>query len=520
MIRLRIARALLRILLLLLLVSVFPVPALAQAEPSIIYQADTNTIEVKKPGSVVNLTDIYNVLRDDKLLAQVGPRQWLLKANLRIYELVRLELHGGSAGGDVDWLKLSSGPSGYVNIESSNGQISIRSTRITSWDEKANAFDTAFLDGSKRAFIAAKNRSSIYTTNRMDVIDSEIAYLGFFEETAYGISWKVVSEEDAQNPGILGRGMTGTVSGSKFHHNYFGVYVWGVGGMEVRNNEFYDNYRYGFDAHTVTQRVTVEDNYSHDNGSHGIIFADRCTENVIRNNRSIDNDGHGIMLHELSNNNIVDDNEVIGNDDGVALFESSNNVVARNIIRNNVTGVRIYGRVNVSSENLIEDNEISRSDSYGVFMYDAAEDNKLNQNRIISNRDSGIYLKSVSDNQFSSNEVNNNEFGVRIDSDQDGTPSSGNQFINNTIQRNRRYGVYSFPAADSNSFASNLIAANGIGDVVFSAFSPAPEERGGRSILETVRLLLLGIIIAASLITVAIILLRRRPRPPLTGGSS
>lgn len=494
---------------LLFLAGLKPTSTLAQVEPSIIYVAASNAIEVKRPGAVVSLTDVYEALGDDNLLEQVEHYEWVLKVNLRIFELVRLELHGEAAGGDVNWLKLNSGSAGFVSIESSNGQISIRNTRITSWDGAAGTFDTAFLDGSGRAYISAKNRTSVYTDNRMDVIDSEIAYLGYFEETAYGISWKVISEEDAPSPGILGQGMTGIISGSQFHHNYFGVYVWGVGDMEVRNNEFYNNYGYGFDAHTVTQRVTVEDNYSHDNGLHGIIFADRCTDNVVRRNRVSNNLGHGIMLHELSDNNIVEDNEIIGNDDGVALFESSNNIIARNIIKDNKTGVRVYGRANVSSGNLFEDNEISGNMNYGVFMYDAATGNTFKNNQVVSNGDSGIYLKSVFDNLFHDNEVSNNEFGIRLDSAESKTLSSGNQFRDNTVQGNRRYGLYSYPPPDSNLLEDNRITDNGA-DVTY--LGPLPS---GRSLLEIARLTLFGIIIAAALITAVMFLVRwRRQQPP------
>ncbi len=489
-------------------------PSLAQVEPSIIFVAASNTIEVKQPGAMVTLTDIYNALQNGSWLERVSQYEWVLKVNLKVFELVRLELHGEAAGGDVNWLKLNSGSSSFVSIESSNGQISIRNTRITSWDEATGAFDTDFLDGSGRAYISAKNRTSVYADNRMDVIDSEIAYLGYFAETAYGISWKVISEEDAPSPGILGQGMTGIISGSQFHHNYFGVYVWGVGDMEVRNNEFYSNYSYGFDAHTVTQRVTVEDNYSHDNGLHGIIFAERCTQNVVRRNRVINNRGHGIMLHELSDNNIVEDNEIIGNNDGVALFESSNNVVARNIIKDNVTGVRVYGRANASSENLFEDNEISQSMNYGVFMYDAATGNTFNNNQIVYSEDSGIYLKGVFDNLFQGNEVSNNEFGIRLDFAGSKIFSSGNQFRGNTVQSNRRYGFYSYPPPDSNLLKDNHITDNGA-DVTYHG--PLPSEI---SLLEIARLALFGIIIAAVLITAVMFLIRWRRQQPPAGGRS
>ncbi|MBI2832139.1 MAG: right-handed parallel beta-helix repeat-containing protein [Chloroflexi bacterium] len=477
----------------------------AQVKPSITYKPESNTIEVRNPGAVVTLTDIAGALRDNRLLERAAPFEWQLKVHLRTFEQVRLELHGQTAGGDVNWLKLRSEPSTFATIESSNGQISIRNTRITSWNPGTNSFDNDFLDGSGRSFIAAKNRRSEYTDNRMDVIDSEIAYLGFFEETAYGISWKVISEPREGDTGILGRGITGTVTGSKFHHNYFGMYVWGTGDLQVRKNEFYNNYSYGFDAHTGTRGTILEDNFSHDNGTHGIIFAERCTSNVIRRNKSTNNGGHGIMLHELSDNNTIEDNEVSGNDDGIALFESSNSTIARNIIRDNTTGIRVYGRANNSSGNLFEDNEVSGSSSYGVFMYDAATRNTFLNNRITANGDSGVYLKSVADNMFTKNEISGNEFGVRLDSPGIKMPSSGNQFEGNVIQNNRLYGLYSYPPANRNTFRDNSVSGNGLGNIFYSGGASAVSSGNQGGIIKVI---LFAAIVVVAIVTGVIIYFR------------
>ncbi|MBI4330657.1 MAG: right-handed parallel beta-helix repeat-containing protein [Chloroflexi bacterium] len=480
------------------------------AQPRIVYDPSTNTIEVKGPGAVVNLTAISDALKGKNLLERLGPFEWLLKANLKTFELVRLELHGETAGGDVNWLKLRSEPSGYATIESSNGQISIRNTRITSWDQRVGSFDTDFLDGSGRAFIAAKNRRAENTDNRMDVTDSEIAYLGFFEETAYGISWKVISEPGRGDTGTLGQGLTGTVRGSKFHHNYFGLYTWGIGDLEVRNNEFYENYRYGFDAHTVTRRTILEDNFSHHNGSHGIIFAEGCTDNIVRRNRSVDNRGHGIMLHELSDNNVIEDNIVTGNDDGIPVFESSNNIIARNLVQGNVTGVRLYGRAAPASRNLFEDNDISKSRSYGVYMYDAADENTFRHNRIVSNGDAGVYLVSVSNNIFEGNVVQGNEFGIRIDSSEVENPSRGNLLRANDISDNRQYGIYSYPPPDANLLEDNRFSGNRLGEVSYRGV--ADITPGGKPALPVASLLLLAAIVAVAILSPLAVYLRTRSR--------
>lgn len=487
------------------------VPATAAVEATIVYNPENDTIEVKQPGAIVDLSAIRTALGDDRHLEELAPGEWLLKTNLKLFEQVGLLLHGRSLGGDVDWLKLESGPSGFVWLQSSNGSISITGTRITSWDTIAGDFDTSFLDDSGRAYIAVKNRRARFTDTRMDVIDSEIAYLGYFAETSYGISWKVVAEDDTtSNPlgtGILGEGITGRVTGSRFHHNYFGIYIYGAGDMVWQDNRIYDNYGYGFDAHTVTRGTILRGNKTYGNGLHGIIFAEFCTDNVIENNLSYDNDGHGIMLHESSDGNIVTGNEVYGNNDGIALFESSNNLISGNTVRQNVTGIRIYGRTHDSSGNTLTDNDITGNTSYGIYIYDAAVSNFFEDNRIQDNGLSGIYLKGVTKNSFIANSILGNDFGIRIDSSGTTPPSTGNVFRGNTIAENRRFGIYSFPGAADNQLEENLLSGNLSGDVRFVSSAGVSSGSGG---LLSIRSIVLVTLVIVAVLTIVVGWLRRR----------
>ncbi len=133
--------------------------------------------------------------------------------------------------------------------------------------------DKNYQDG--RSYILVKDGS------RMDVIDSEIAYLGYprphdLPYSPYGISWKMSTEK-------LGKLLpTGEVINSKFHHNYFGAYTFGATGMLWRGNEFYENVRYGLDPHDDSNGFLVENNIFRNNGTHGLIFSKRCINNMIR----------------------------------------------------------------------------------------------------------------------------------------------------------------------------------------------------------------------------------------------
>ncbi len=119
-----------------------------QARPGadVTYDRAANTIQFNGPGSIVTLTDIHFALGNDDLLERTSTSEWYLKANLLIDREVRFLLHGGEVGGDVDWLKLKSDPSGFVWVKTFAGQISMNATRVSSWDKQAGTFDTVFSD--------------------------------------------------------------------------------------------------------------------------------------------------------------------------------------------------------------------------------------------------------------------------------------------------------------------------------------------------------------------------------------
>lgn len=73
-----------------------------------------------------------------------------------------------------------------------------------SWDENANTYDTNTDDG--RSYISAVSETITDPTetclgkaqkemgeSRMDIVDSEMAYLGFQGSESYGLTWKVVA---------------------------------------------------------------------------------------------------------------------------------------------------------------------------------------------------------------------------------------------------------------------------------------------------------------------------------------
>lgn len=355
---------------------------------SILYDPLTDTITVKGKGSVVTLDTIASATAirfRPELITETAPGEWLLRSNLYIAEGATLILDGGQ----VKWLKLLSTDKKYIRLRSYNGGILIRNTKITSWDEASGSPDTKYQDG--RAYIIAQ------ANGRMDVLDSEIAYLGYPRAKeiqganpvggVYGLSWKIPNSTIGQYL------LAGNVIGSRIHDNYFGIYTFGATGMIIRGNELYDNVQYGIDPHDDSSNLLIENNYVHNNGNHGIIVSKRVVYSTIRNNRSINNRLHGIMLDRQSDYNLVENNISTGNVNGIAVYDSHHNLVRGNTFVGNRFGIR--ANMN-SSENDFRANSI-RSSEKGVYLYGGARGNLVQDNEIVSNTQ-GVSLKETSGN--------------------------------------------------------------------------------------------------------------------------
>ncbi|CAM9368754.1 unnamed protein product, partial [Hapterophycus canaliculatus] len=144
-----------------------------------------------------------------------------------------------------------------------------------------------------------------------DIINSEIAYLGFDDAESYGITWKVRGFcEDESNPDVFDKvDVFGDIQGSDIHHLYYGQYSYGHQGGVWINNKMHDNIQYGFDPHDDSDYLTIAGNEVYNNVNHGIIASKRCNNLKIYNNEVRDGgpEGVGIFLHRSA-----DDCEVYG----------------------------------------------------------------------------------------------------------------------------------------------------------------------------------------------------------------
>ena len=397
------------------------------------YDEKSNTINVSGRGKEITLSEIAKSYPQH--LKEVEPKVWFLTATIFMRSGTTLALDKK----EVTWLKLNSTKGKLATLRANNGNIFITGVKITSWDNNKKDVDRDITD--ERSYILVKDGS------RMDITDSEIAYLGYprtpdLTVSPYGISWRMSN-------GKLGTTiLTGDVLDSKFHDNYFGAYTFGATGMIWRGNEFYNNVRYGLDPHDDSNGFLVEGNITHDNGSHGIIFSKRCINNIIRNNISYNNKGHGIMLHEASSSNLVEGNKLYGNTDGIALWHSSSNLIKNNEVHNNKNGIRGNAK---SIGNLLTGNKINKSSSNGVYFYGDSNNNTI-LNNDIKNGNAGVYI-SADDNQIVNNKISDNGVGVYFLNE-----ATDNMVVGNEIEYNSKYGVYT----KTNDMLRNILGVNRI----------------------------------------------------------
>lgn len=361
------------------------------------------------------------------LLEQVAPGVWHLRANLYLEEGAKLLLYGTKLGGDVNQLRMQSNNTGapfeFVNITADWGIIDIRSTSITSWDDAANGPDTEQIV-FRRAFI--RIRSTLDTNgvtaneSRMDILDSDVGYLGSHNAEAYGLVWKVLEAKlPSDRPyGALTNlyslvNVYGDIKRSRLHHNYFGMYSFGAYGMQMTDNEVDHNVGYGFDPHDDSDYLLIENNNVHHNGAHGIIASQRCNNFIVRNNISWENGHNGIMLHRYCDNSLVENNRSFNNGDaGIAVFDNYRSTIRGNIcLRNLLAGIRFSVG---ASDDLVENNECANGGNYGIYLYKGVDApfpgdnghckrNIFRNNSVHDNTGPGIFLTTCDDNVFAGN---------------------------------------------------------------------------------------------------------------------
>jgi parallel beta-helix repeat protein len=412
------------------------------ATRSVSYSATSNIVYLRGCGQSFTLSQVAQSVGPAQLeLVDAANRIWHLKANLRVEEGATLVVAGAAAGGDANWLRMRSDGAGFVYLRSENGTLRFQNTKVTSWDATTGAVDTAY-GTAGRAYVTVRTvvapgrvtspsapcgagGRDAYEA-RMDVLDSEMSYLGYNMNEAWGVTWKVYTSDAALKPTETFRRLYevadifGDVTGSSLHHNYHGLYTFGGHCMNISGNTAVDNVGYGLDPHDDSDYLVIDSNTVARNGYEGLICAEFCDHLRITNNEVFGNGETGIMLYQATNDSLVEGNRSYGNGiAGIAVLDSH-----RNTIRNNTVTGNAYSAISLtvgSSDNLIEGNTLTGTtgsgSGYAVYTNGRGSDvpldggdgrirrNVFRGNQIGGSRSSVLKLNEMADGRFEGNTV-------------------------------------------------------------------------------------------------------------------
>jgi parallel beta-helix repeat protein len=350
------------------------------SSPCIMFDKSTRTITITCPSA--KLTDVQDYLNDNNLLAKQQSSSkgdvWLLNANLTIAKGATFYINPT----DTSWLKIGSDGTKAYGIQV-YGNLKINSTKITSWDVKKNGYVKSITNETEtvpRPFIIVNEKAANNAT--ADITNSEIAYLKHL--SYYG-------------------GYGSVLRNNNIHHNWFGFYSKGIGGLVVENNRVHDNGRYGIDPHSGTHNMIIRNNVVHDNGEQGIICSSNCYNITIENNEVYHNAKSGIMLDGNTSNSVTRNNTVYNEIQGIFISNSHNNGIYGNRILNSQTGFYLQ---NNSSKNIIHDNTVIKPLFAGIIIDTDSSNNLFYSNKVENSRQFGIIENSnATNNIFRNNQV-------------------------------------------------------------------------------------------------------------------
>lgn len=239
------------------------------------------------------------------------------------------------------------------------GTLLVCDSEVTAWDEDPGR-PTPFADEDAfRPYVTSYIRSRTYFAN------SIFRNLGYHATSSYGIT---LSSQPERNRGPASDDWpTGILVGNEFHGLYYGFYSFEARDTAIVDNRYVDCIRYGIDPHDRSTRLIIARNtVSGTVERHGIIGSREVSDSFIFENESRGNGGSGIMLDRNCTDNVVRGNRVFGNEQGIALYESPDNVLENNLIYQNAkSGIRVRNSRRV----LLRDNTIVGNGDYGLELY-------------------------------------------------------------------------------------------------------------------------------------------------------
>ncbi|AAR26839.1 FirrV-1-A15 precursor [Feldmannia irregularis virus a] len=272
-------------------------------------------------GIDVTLHDVWEHLSEEHKDA-VGysqPSRWVITENVVVQRSVNLHIENCT-------LLLLSTPDDFVSLQAVDGSLTFHGAHVSSWDPTRESVDENPDDG--RAFVAALSSQG---PSSMAITDSEFSYLGYDFPGAWGVTWQ----------DRLAWGVYGDVKHSHVHHNYYGLYGYGVLSGNWSANVVHDNLQHGINPSMRSENMVLHHNTVFNNGLVGIMTSNNCVRASIRHNTVYANDV-GISLHVGGDSSVVSENSVYSNQGAALVVLEADNIHAySNTFQDNENAIAI-----------------------------------------------------------------------------------------------------------------------------------------------------------------------------------
>jgi parallel beta-helix repeat protein len=374
------------------------------------YENITKTIVVcNGTVDIPTINDFFN--NNSDILEMTAEKEWLLKSNILILEKGTLNI----SGLNTQILKIDSDSSNNIAYSLiSRGNLIIDNTNITSWNSTSNEVPELSTPETPRAYIWTFWNSA----GKTNITNS------FFENLGYKSHLGTTGITFFSGDGSL-------IQNNTIINNYFGLHLANeVSNISIKNNSISRSQFDGINLASNTNNIDILENRIYENNFHAIVCKKDCNNIKIKNNILENNIGIGILFERNSSINYVESNNIRSNTMGMMVAESPDNDIIMNNFVGNGNGIFLKNTKN----NLINSNNITNSNNYGINIYNNSTNNIIQGNNIKRSLNSGV---NIADYGTYNNKLINNyiaegpNYGLKFDK------TSNNILENNVIENNQ-----------------------------------------------------------------------------------
>ena len=263
----------------------------------------------------------------------------------------------------------------------------------------------------------------------------------------------VLTIQDGTGIDIQNSKFLGAVRDEDRNYGGSGILLLGDTTGLLKGNELFENELHGIMVKDQSQ-VTIDLNYTHQNGQTGIVLFDD-SQGVVSRSSTEFNGLHGISATENAHVEIIDNFSRENEQVGIYIYGNATGEIRNNASQGNgrygiALGDRGYAEIynNTLTDNgrsgmrfvensggIVEDNTIAYNSLHGIHLKDQTEA-RIENNYLYENGEVGIFFSDSAAGVVISNEVYNNKWGVYIEED------TSPEFANNVIYDNSSENIH------------------------------------------------------------------------------